>query len=170
MLRFMNSSGASKLGSPSLPAGMAVLATCASVLFEVALDASCHGGDVGGRSENFHFADIAMAQFAFHVCFQMRSMVPEDPAGNDVYAHPRNALIVLREFRQLLNGGLFLGDGPVALHALVRRRQRHAVTGLGIGVTPQTFQVKRHVQLVAKGNGLSRDWSFRSGRGRVFRG
>jgi len=149
---------------------VAVLATRASVPFAVALDASGHGGDVGSCGDNFHIADITVAHFAFHTCFQMRAMVPEDPAGNDVDAHPRNTSIALREFRQFLNGWLFLGDGPVALHALARRRQRHAVTGFGIGVTTQTFQVKRHVQLVAKGNGLRRDWSFRSGRSRVFRG
>jgi len=149
---------------------MAILATRAGVLFAVAVDASRHRGNVVRCDENFHTADLAVAHFAFHAGFQMRAMVPEDPTGNHVDTHPRNAPIMLREFRQFLNGWLFLCDGPVALHALACCRKRHAVAGFGVWVTLQTFQVKRHVQLVAKGYGLIRGWSSCSGRSPIFRG
>ena len=139
-----------------LPASMAVLATCACFVLAVAIDAPRHCRDVGGRIENIHLADFSVTRLALQPCFQMRTMIPEDRTGNNVDANPRDRLLRLREFSELLNRWFFLDDRPVTFHTPISCGKRHAVAGFRVGVTLLTFHSKRQMQFVAE-----RNWLFR---------
>ena len=139
-----------------LPASMAVLATCACVVLAVAIDASSHCRDVGGRTQNIHLADFSVTRLALHPCFPMRTMIPEDRTGNNVDANPRDRLLRLRVFSELLNRWFFLDDRPVTFHTPIRCGKRHAVAGFRVGVTLLTFHIKRQMQFVAERNRLFR--------------
>jgi len=75
-----------------------------------------------------------------------------------VNAHPRNLLVGCGVLRNLLYGGLVLGDGDVALHAFGSVRKSHELARLGIGVAPLAFQTESEMLLVTIGDGLLRSW------------
>ena len=135
---------------------MAVLATCACVVLAVAIDAPSHSRDVADRGQNIHLADFSVTRLALHPCFQMRTMIPEDRTGNNVDANPRDGLLRLREFSELLNRWFFLDDRTVTFHAAIRCGKRHAVAGFRVGMTFLTFHIERQMQFVAKRNRLFR--------------
>ena len=75
-----------------------------------------------------------MAHHALHAGFKVLAMAPVHARRKLVYPYPGDWLAGLRKLGELLDRGLTLCDGSVALHAQRSCGERHHLTGIGIGV------------------------------------
>ena len=72
----------------------------------------------------------------------MNAMIPGDPGKDGVNTNPGNRLLRLGVFGEFLDGRLLFGDGDVALHALVCRREGHKLTRVRIRVAVLALQAE----------------------------
>ena len=140
--------------------GMAKPAARAGIILAMAVNATGHGRDIRYPCHDLHLVNLAVTHLAAHLGFQMRTMIPINPAGDDIDANPGNGLVRLCKLGELLDSGLLFRDGDMTRHAFCRRRKRHAIARLGIGVALLTFQSEGQVFLVTVRNGLNRWFGF----------
>ena len=135
---------------------MAGLAPGRAVALAVTIDASSHGGNIRCPHHNIHFSQRAMTGIAFNIRFEVRPVAPKNPIRHRINTHPRDVLLGLGKFRQLVNRRSVLGHRPVAGHALARGRKRHLFAGVAIHMTLLALEPKREVLFMAEGDGLRR--------------
>jgi len=133
---------------------VAIPAAGARIILAVTIDAAGHRRDVRYFRHDFHLFHRAMTHFAGHFGFEMRTVIPVNPARHHVDANPGNWLIRFRKLREFLDGRFILGDRRMAGHAFARGGKRHAVAGLRIDVALLAFQPEGQMFFVTVRNGL----------------
>src|SRR5688572_6813954 len=86
-----------------------------------------------------------------------------------VHAHPRNRLLALKVFRELLNGKAISLNGRMTAHARLLLGQAGGEAGLPDGMAVQTFDADGGVRTVTERDGLRRLGAEQQG-GRQDRG
>jgi len=92
-------------------------ATGVHIFVAVALHAAIHRRDLGHLGHDVHLRYLPVTSVALDPGFQMGSMVPEDKGRDGVDASPRDWIVGLGEFGQLLDGRFVFGDRDVTGHA-----------------------------------------------------
>lgn len=115
----------------------------AGIVFVMTVNTGSHGRDIDCLRHDLHLIDLAVTLLTGHLGFQMRAMIPVNPAGNNIDTNPGNRLVGLCELCKLSDGGFVLRDRDMTNHAFCRRRKRHAIAGFGIWVALLTLQPER---------------------------
>ena len=126
------------------------------IVLAVAIDTAGHGRHIGCLCHDLHLFDSPVACLAGHLGFQMRTMIPVNPTGDDIHANPGNWLIRFCKLAQLLDSRFFFRNCGVTGHALCRRWKCHAVSRFGIGVALLTRQPEGQMLLMTVRNRLDR--------------
>src|SRR5713226_8342185 len=127
----------------------------------MAVQAAIHRRNARDFRHRLHLANLPVARLAFYSCSYMCAVIPRDAWQHGIDTNPRNRLLGVGIFGELLNRRLVLRDGYVAFHAGTCSREGHQLPRLGIRVTFLAFQTERQMLFVAVGNGLHRRSVFR---------
>lgn len=120
------------------------------IFVAVTLHAAVHRGYLGHLGQRVHLVNLPVTGFALDPSFQMGAMVPENKGRDGVDASPRDRLLGLRKFRQLLDRRFVLSNRGVTGHAASGGRQRHVIAGVGIGMAFRALERGGRVRLVAE--------------------
>jgi|HubBroStandDraft_3_1064219.scaffolds.fasta_scaffold158588_2 hypothetical protein len=129
----------------SLRAGSMFMAGIAGgfcVIQFMAIQAAVHRRDAGDLRHAVHLRNLAMARLTLHSCLQMGAVIPGNSGKDGVNPNPRNRLLGLCIFSELLDGGRVLCNRDVALHTFARGWECHQFARFRICVAIFAFQAE----------------------------
>ena len=148
--RIVNNATCSKPPYFVLPLLVTVATAGVRIFVAVTFHATIHRGYLGHLGQRVHLGNLPVTGFALDPSFQMGAMVPENKGRDSVDASPRDRLLGLRKFRQLLDRRFVLSNRGVTGHAARGDGQRHVIAGVGIGMAFRALERGGRVRLVAE--------------------